>query len=93
MSGLIEGEEAHPATLIPESLDEYIAEDSAARVIDVSIDDVDISGLGFKTEPAGTGRPGHHPKTMLKLYVYGYLNRVQSSRRLAREVKRSAMSS
>jgi len=58
MSGFIEGEDRHQATLFPESLDEYIAEDSAVRVIDVFIDDLDISGLGFKTEPADTGRPG-----------------------------------
>jgi transposase len=89
MSGFIEGEDRHQATLFPESLDEYIAEDSAVRVIDVFIDDLDISGLGFKTEPSATGRPGYHPKTMLKLYVYGYLNRVQSSRRLEREARRN----
>jgi transposase len=89
MSGFIEGEDRHQATLFPESLDEYIAEDSAVRVIDVFIDDLDISGLGFKAEPADTGRPGYHPKTMLKLYVYGYLNRVQSSRRLEREAQRN----
>ena len=89
MSGFIEGEDRHQATLFPESLDEYIAEDSAVRVIDVFIDDLDISGLGFKTEPAETGRPGYHPKMMLKLSVYGYLNRVQSSRRLEREAQRN----
>ena len=89
MSGFIEGEDRHQATLFPESLDEYIAEDSAVRVIDVFIDDLDISGLGFKTDPADTGRPGYHPKTMLKLYVYGYLNQVQSSRRLEREARRN----
>ena len=89
MSGFIEGEDRHQAILFPESLDEYIAEDSAVRVIDVFIDDLDISGLGFKTESAATGRPGYHPKTMLKLYVYGYLNRVQSSRRLEREARRN----
>ena len=89
MSGFIEGEDRHQATLFPESLDEYIAEDSAVRVIDVFIDDLDISGLGFKVEPADTGRPGYHPKVMLKLYVYGYLNRVQSSRRLEREAQRN----
>jgi transposase len=89
MSSFIAGEDRHQATLFPESLDEYIAEDSAVRVIDVFIDDLDISGLGFKAEPADTGRPGYHPKTMLKLYVYGYLNRVQSSRRLEREAQRN----
>ena len=68
--------------MFPERLDDYVEEDSSVRVIDVFIDDLDISGLGFKAEPSVTGRPGYHPKTMLKLYVYGYLNRVQSSRRL-----------
>jgi transposase len=89
MSRFIEGEDRSQATLFPESLDEYIAEDSAVRVIDVFIDDLDISGLGFRSEPSATGRPGYHPKTMLKLYVYGYLNRVQSSRRLEREAQRN----
>ena len=89
MSGFIKGEDRHQATLFPESLDEYIAEDSAVRVIDVFIDDLDISGLGFKTKANATGRPGYHPKVMLKLYVYGYLNRVQSSRRLEREAQRN----
>ena len=82
MSGFIEGEDRFQATLFPERLDDYVAEDSAVRVIDVFIDDLDISGLGFKTEANDTGRPAYHPSTMLKLYVYGYLNRVQSSRRL-----------
>jgi transposase len=89
MSGFIEGENRHQATLFPERLDDYIAEDSAVRVIDIFIDDLDISGLGFKTEPSDTGRPGYHPTTMLKTYVYGYLNRVQSSRRLEREAQRN----
>ncbi len=89
MSGFIEGENRHQSVLFPESLDDYIAEDSAVRVIDVFIDDLDISGLGFKTEPSDTGRPGYHPRMMLKLYVYGYLNRVQSSRRLEREAQRN----
>jgi transposase len=89
MSGFIEGENRHQATLFPERLDDYIAEDSAVRVIDVFIDDLDISGLGFKTEPSDTGRPGYHPTTLLKIYVYGYMNRVQSSRRLEREAQRN----
>ena len=89
MSGFIEGEDRHQATLFPERLDDYIGEDCAVRVIDVFIDDLDISGLGFKTEASDTGRPAYHPATMLKLYVYGYLNRVQSSRRLEREAQRN----
>ena len=89
MSGFIEGEDRNQATMFPERLDDYVAEDHPVRVIDVFIDDLDISGLGFKAEPAATGRPGYHPKMMLKLYVYGYLNRVQSSRRLEVEAQRN----
>ena len=89
MSGFIKGEDCTQGTLFPERLDDYVAEDNPVRVIDVFIDDLDISGLGFKAAPAATGRPGYHPKVMLKLYVYGYLNRVQSSRRLEREAQRN----
>jgi len=89
MSRFIEGENRYQSTLFPESVDEYIEEDSVVRVIDVFIDRLDISGLGFKAEAAETGRPGYHPRTMLKIYVYGYLNRVHSSRRLEREAKRN----
>lgn len=89
MSGFIEGEDRHQATLFPERLDDYIAEDSAVRVIDVFLDDLDLSGLGFKTHPNTTGRPAYHASTLLKIYVYGYLNRVQSSRRLEREAHRN----
>lgn len=89
MSGFIEGEDRTQATLFPERIDDYVADDSPVRVVDVFIDDLDISGLGFRTEPNTTGRPSYHPKMMLKLYVYGYLNRVQSSRRLEREAQRN----
>jgi transposase len=89
MSGFIEGEDRTQATLFPEHIDDYVAADSPVRVVDVFIDDLDISGLGFRTEPNATGRPSYHPKMMLKLYVYGYLNRVQSSRRLEREAQRN----
>ncbi len=89
MSGFIVGDDRKQATLFPERLDDYVAEDSPVRVVDVFIDDLDISGLGFKSEPNATGRPGYHPKTLLKLYVYGYLNKVQSSRRLEREAQRN----
>ena len=89
MSGFIEGENRYQSTLFPESVDDYVEEDSVVRVIDVFIDRLDISGLGFKAEAAETGRPGYHPRTMLKIYVYGYLNRVHSSRRLEREAKRN----
>ena len=89
MSGFIKGEDRSQSTLFPERLDDYVAEDSSVRVIDVFLDDLDLSGLGFKTEPNDTGRPAYHPSTMLKLFVYGYLNRVQSSRRLEREAQRN----
>src|SRR5210317_879006 len=89
MNGFIQGEDRSQATLFPERLDDYVAEDSAVRVIDVFIDELDLAGLGFKTVPADTGRPAYHPSTLLKLFVYGYLNRVQSSRRLEREAGRN----
>ena len=89
MSGFIEGENRQQSTLFPERVDDYIGEDSPVRVIDYFMDKLDISGLGFKAEPAITGRPGYHPRTMLKIYVYGYLNQVHSSRRLEREAQRN----
>ena len=89
MTDFIEGENRYQSTLFPERLDEYIAEDSAVRVIDVFIDELDLSGLGFRGEPQATGRPAYHPATMLKIYVYGYLNRIQSSRRLELECQRN----
>jgi len=89
MSGFIQGEDRHQATLFPERLDDYIAEDSSVRVIDVFLDDLDLSGLGFTTHSKKTGRPAYHASILLKIYVYGYLNRVQSSRRLEREAHRN----
>jgi transposase len=89
MSGFIAGEARSQATLFPEALDDYIAEDNPIRVIDVFIDGLNLTALGFKTEPADTGRPAYSPDTILKLFIYGYLNRVQSSRRLEREAGRN----
>ena len=66
MSGFIEGEDRNQATLFPERIDDYITEDSAVRVIDVFVDELDLSGLGFKTMPEATGRAGYHPALMLK---------------------------
>jgi len=74
MSGFIDGEDRHQATVFPECLDNHVAEDCAVRVIDVFIDDLDLSGPGFKTKGNDTGRPAYHPSTLLKLYIYGYLN-------------------
>ena len=89
MSGFIEGEDRTQATLFPERIDDYIAEENSVRVIDVFVDELDLSGLGFKIIPELTGRPAYHPAIMLKLYIYGYLNRIQSSRRLEREAGRN----
>lgn len=74
--------------IYPDREGDYVGEDSTTQVIDVFIDRLDFSGLGFKTEPADTGRLAYYASTMLKIYVYGYLNRVQSSRRLEREAGR-----
>ena len=89
MSGFITGEARTQVTLFPEQLDDYVSEDNATRVIDVFIDGIDLSAMGFKTVSAATGRPAYHPETMLKLFIYGYLNRVQSSRRLEKEAGRN----
>jgi transposase len=78
------------SALFPESLDEWIDENSTVRVIDVFINELDLYCLGFeRAEPAATGRPAYHPATLLKIYVYGYLNRIQSSRRLETEARRN----
>lgn len=79
----------YQTTLFPELLDDYVTEENPARVIDVFIDELNLASLGFRTTPEVTGRPGYHPATLLKLYVYGYLNRIQSSRRLEREAGRN----
>ena len=89
MSGFIESAHRHQATLFPDQLEDYISDDNPVRIVDVYVDELDLSGLGFKTIAADTGRPGYHPSIMLKLYIYGYLNRVQSSRRLERECNRN----
>jgi transposase len=90
MKRFVEGEDRSQSTLFPERLDDYIAEDNPVRVIDVFVDELDLGQLGFgRIDPKITGRPAYHPSTLLKLYVYGYLNRVQSSRRLEREAQRN----
>ena len=90
MKRFIEGENRFQSTLFPESLEDYIAEDNAIRVVDAFVDRLDLKQLGFdRAEPSETGRPGYLPATMLKIYVYGYLNRIQSSRRLERETHRN----
>ena len=90
MVGFIEGRDRTQSVLFPEHLDDWIHEDSTVRVIDVFVDGLDLNKLGFgRAQPAATGRPGYRPTTLLKIYVYGYLNRVQSSRRLEAEAQRN----
>ena len=89
MNRFIKGEARSQATLFPERIDDYIDEENPVRVVDVFVDSIDLPALGFKTIPAATGRPSYHPSTMLKLFIYGYLNRIQSSRRLEREAGRN----
>ena len=90
MSHHIKGQPRHQSTLFPESIDDFVTEDNPVRVIDMFVDHLDLLDLGFETvNPKLTGRPGYHPSTMLKLYIYGYLNRIQSSRRLEKESHRN----
>ena len=90
MSRFIAGADRQQAALLPECLDDFIAEDNTVRIVDVFIDELDLADLGFDgANPAATGRPSYHPAVLLKLYLYGYLNRIQSSRRLERECQRN----
>lgn len=90
MKRFIEGEDRSQVTLLPASLEDYVGEDNPVRVIDAFIDELDLGALGFSgVVPEATGRPGYHPAILLKLYLYGYLNRIQSSRRLERESQRN----
>src|SRR5262249_3783563 len=90
MKRVVEGVDRGQSTLFPEWLDDWIDEDNPVRVIDVFVDELDLGARDFSgVDPQATGRPSHHPSIVLKLYVYGHLNRVQSSRRLAREAGRN----
>ena len=90
MKRFIEGENRFQSTLFPESLEDYIAEDNSIRIVDAFVGKLKLKELGFdRVEPSDTGRPGYLPATMLKIYIYGYLNRIQSSRRLERECYRN----
>ena len=90
MTGFVEGVNREQSTLFPARLEDYVAEDNLVRVVDVFVDNLDLDKLGFvRVQPLDMGRPGYHPRTMLKIYVYGYLNRVPSSRRLERECQRN----
>ncbi len=90
MKRFVVGADRGQSMLFPECLDDFIAESNPVRVIDAFVDALDLAALGFEgVEPAATGRPAYHPSVLLKLYIYGYLNRVQSSRRLEREAGRN----
>src|SRR5690242_7601500 len=90
MRRFVEGVDRGQSTLFPECLEDWIIEDNPVRVIDVFVDELDLRDLGFSgVDPEATGRPSYHPSVLLKLYIYGYLNRVQSSRRLEREAGRN----
>jgi transposase len=90
MHRFIDGEDRMQQTLLPNSLEDYVSEENPVRVIEVFIDELDLAALAFAgMTPAATGRPAYHPSTLLKIYLYGYLNRIQSSRRLEREAQRN----
>ena len=90
MRRFVEGADREQSTLFPECLEDWIGEDNPVRVIDVFVDELDLAELGFSgVDPEATGRPSYHPSVLLKLYIYGYLNRVQSSRRLERDAGRN----
>ena len=90
MTRFVVGDDRSQSTMFPERLDDYLAEDNPVRAVDVFVDELDLAGLGFVgVEPEATGRPAYHPATLLKIYVYGYLNRVPLCRfcgALARKV-------
>ena len=89
MAGFVEGVGRGQVSLFPAQLDDYVADDNPVRAVDAFVDGLDLGKLGFTTEPLATGRPGYRPATMLKIYIYGYLNRIPSSRRIERECQRN----
>jgi transposase len=90
MHRFIDGEDRMQPALLPHCLEDYVDEENPVRVIEVLIDELDLAALGFSgMTPAATGRPAYHPSTLLKIYLYGYLNRIQWSRRLEREAQRN----
>src|SRR5258707_329805 len=90
MRRFVEGMDRGQSTLFPECLEDWICEDNPVRAVDVFVDELDLAELGFGgVDPEATGRPSYHASVLVKLYIYGYLNRVQSSRRLEREAGRN----
>ena len=90
MKRFIEGEDREQGVLLPEYLEDYVSDENPVRIIDVFVDELDLGALGFSgVVPETRGRPAYHPGVMLKIYVYGYLNQIASSRRLERETQRN----
>jgi transposase len=90
MKRFVEGLDRSQVTLFPETLEDFVAQDNSVRAIEAFVEGLDLGGLGFGgVDPKATGRPAYHPSVLLKLYIYGYLNEVQSSRRLEREAGRN----
>jgi transposase len=86
----VEGDDRKQVTLLPECLDDFVAEDDPVRIIEAFVEELKLESMGFDgVTPAMTGRPSYHPAVLLKIYIYGYLNRIQSSRRLERECQRN----
>jgi transposase len=90
MKRFVEGEDRRQGVLLPEYLDDFVAEENQVRVIEAFVEELDLAALGFEgVAPAATGRPSYHPSVLLKIYVYGYINQIASSRRLEREALRN----
>ena len=89
MAGFVEGVGRGQVSLFPAQLDDYVADDNPVRAVDAFVDGLELAKLGFTTEPLATGRPGYRPATMIKIYIYAYLNRIPSSRRIERECQRN----
>src|ERR671910_1829019 len=90
MKRFVEGEDRQQGVLLPEFLDDYVSEENPVRVIEVFVEELELGALGFEgVIPEATGRPAYHPGLLLKIYVYGYINQIASSRRLEREAQRN----
>ena len=90
MKRFVQGEDRGQGILLPELLDDYVTDQNPVRIVDVFVDELNLEQLGFDgVNPSATGRPAYHPSILLKIYIYGYLNRIQSSRRLEREAQRN----
>jgi len=90
VSRFIDEADRYQCALLPGTIDEYVSEENPVRAVDAFVGALQMTTLGFQgTEPKATGRPGYHPTTLLKIYLYGYLNRIRSSRRLEQEARRN----